>query len=35
MNESGPARWVYVLISLAIAVGTASLVYLFEWRING
>jgi hypothetical protein len=35
MNESGPGRWVYVLINLAVAVGTAALVYFFEWRING
>jgi hypothetical protein len=35
VSESGPPRWTYVLISLAIAIGTALLVYLFECNISG
>jgi hypothetical protein len=29
------SRWKYVLVSLAIAVGTALLVYWFECKISG
>jgi hypothetical protein len=29
------SRWKYVLVSLAIAVGTALLIYLFECKISG
>jgi hypothetical protein len=35
MSESAPARWVYVLISLVLVVGTALLVYWFECKISG
>lgn len=35
MSESGPPRWAYLLISLALAVATALLVYVFECNISG
>lgn len=35
MSESGPPRWAYLLISVALAIGTALLVYLFECNISG
>ena len=35
MSEGAPARWVYVLISLALLMGTALLVYWFECKISG
>ena len=35
MNDAPPAKWIYVLISLAIVLGTALFVYAFECKISG
>lgn len=35
MSAAAPSRWIYALLSLAIAIATGLLLYWFECRISG